>query len=1043
MDVDSQPQKDQSIVRQVGDKVIRSQKDDTELDKYFDKKLIMVKTQPIQDTSPLKDVKELIVYKPQDYFLPYYERRIEQVLNPNNQSQINAGFQGIPQSQTLVSQLQNCQMNPSIYQQEQHIIKVTTKVPVQNQQTSNFKLQNQKPPGVLVDVEEPNMEILIDEEDMKDIINDDDLELDVDLEVLVTQPNQSNAIKTKDSSVVMSSNIPPKVKKVLNPKWDLKGLKICVTGNLEQLNRHEFEDFIINAKGTLWRYVSKDLNILVIGEKLMDNRDVKDSMKYKTAQKHKKIKIMTESEFEVWCRREFNDRSFSLASNKLKEDEESLTAKYNNYRQKKYENIRKFKEAQKAKATKQNVGEEIEVDLDQCESEATQKSSPKKLPKQSEVTSSFQFTLKLVNDELDQNAPTESTSNTTDGKTSISSDKPLNKQTREAVEIPASTKKENNSVSEEQKQLYRSTFMEQHAKTLKNLDKLQAQKRIEEHKQKLFEEKRYEDTKQILDERSTQLWSDKYTPTCISELVGNQREIEQFYDWLRDWEDVHLKGHKKELYTRCNNKYQDIPKQNAKACIISGPPGIGKSSTVRVVAKELGYLLIENNSSDNRQKKTIENLLKDSTTSSSINRFQTDQTGHLKRTIILMDEIDGMCFKDRGGMNALIKVISTTMIPIVCIANDGRARKLSNLLNSCYELRFNKPSSEDIMKRIRVLSQHEKFSIDPNALSRFFDQSGFDIRHILNMLQMHRTTSDKFLIGDENYWAAFGQSSSLMDIEYLAQAADFISLGDNINAQIRYHQDWSLIANLGIIGCIAPGVFSPGQKLQIIFPEWLMKNNIQKRINRMLRDVREVFCDQIFLERSSVLFEVIPLIYDMIVHHLKQEHIDYVTEAVNIIIDLGISMSIFREHIQSLLFDQKRLEDFDDLTPAVKSSFTKTYNTIFKNIVNESKKPVSNSLRSCALDSAKDVNFIRKNMDVADQDDYYDDSDKETPDKDKEEMNDLMKKAQCNTKKAAVSRPRAKKQANNGPSVTINQPPKECSTQYASSMGFNRNRNRR
>jgi len=39
---------------------------------------------------------------------------------------------------------------------------------------------------------------------------------------------------------------------------------------------------------------------------------------------------------------------------------------------------------------------------------------------------------------------------------------------------------------------------------------------------------------------------------------------------------------------------------------MSGPPGIGKTSTAHVVAKEAGYEAIEFNASDTRSKKSLE-----------------------------------------------------------------------------------------------------------------------------------------------------------------------------------------------------------------------------------------------------------------------------------------------------------------------------------------------------------------------------------------------------------------------------------------------------
>ncbi len=48
---------------------------------------------------------------------------------------------------------------------------------------------------------------------------------------------------------------------------------------------------------------------------------------------------------------------------------------------------------------------------------------------------------------------------------------------------------------------------------------------------------------------------------------------------------------------------------NARACLISGPPGIGKTTTVRLVAKTMGFELIEQNASDVRNKNAVTNLL--------------------------------------------------------------------------------------------------------------------------------------------------------------------------------------------------------------------------------------------------------------------------------------------------------------------------------------------------------------------------------------------------------------------------------------------------
>jgi len=122
--------------------------------------------------------------------------------------------------------------------------------------------------------------------------------------------------------------------------------------------------------------------------------------------------------------------------------------------------------------------------------------------------------------------------------------------------------------------------------------------------------------------------------------------------------------------------------------MLSGPPGIGKSSSAKIVAKKLGFNILELNASDNRSKKTIETLLKDTSTSSSIVRYEENNSAFKNRSVIIMDEVDGVSSNDRGGIAALILIIKKTMVPIICISNDRHHRKLVSLMNHCYDLKF-------------------------------------------------------------------------------------------------------------------------------------------------------------------------------------------------------------------------------------------------------------------------------------------------------------------------------------------------------------------
>lgn len=107
---------------------------------------------------------------------------------------------------------------------------------------------------------------------------------------------------------------------------------------------------------------------------------------------------------------------------------------------------------------------------------------------------------------------------------------------------------------------------------------------------------------------STTMWTDLYQPETIRDLVGNEGAVNQLFEWLRDWDDVHVRGHKKEVKWQSRN-WMDVPRINAKAAMLSGPPGVGKSSACRIICKHLGYQILEFNASDTRNKAAIQGMV--------------------------------------------------------------------------------------------------------------------------------------------------------------------------------------------------------------------------------------------------------------------------------------------------------------------------------------------------------------------------------------------------------------------------------------------------
>lgn len=234
-------------------------------------------------------------------------------------------------------------------------------------------------------------------------------------------------------------------------------------------------------------------------------------------------------------------------------------------------------------------------------------------------------------------------------------------------------------------------------------------------------------------------WVDSHKPRSFNDLIGNASVIKKLGDWLRDWESVVLKGQtKRAAFKPGGGMPENI---NARAALLSGPPGIGKTTTARLVAEaQGGYEILEYNASDARGQKIIQEMadgIADNTTLNFGGGLSQKKVPALTRgAVIIMDEVDGMAGGDRGGNAALIKMIKKTRNPIICICNDAQSQKVRSLAFNCYDLKFTRPTKTNIAQRCAQIAKQEGLNIEPNALEALAESCGGDMRMVLNQLQM-------------------------------------------------------------------------------------------------------------------------------------------------------------------------------------------------------------------------------------------------------------------------------------------------------------------
>ena len=197
-------------------------------------------------------------------------------------------------------------------------------------------------------------------------------------------------------------------------------------------------------------------------------------------------------------------------------------------------------------------------------------------------------------------------------------------------------------------------------------------------------------------------WIRKYLPKKLKDIEGHAQALQELKKFVT--------GFKK-----------------GKALLLYGGSGGGKTSSVYALAHDLGFEIVEINASDKRNAGQINSLVGSATKQASL---------FFKSKIILVDELDGISGNaDRGGVQAILKLIDTSAFPIVMVANDPFDRKFSGLRKKSVLLEYKTRPYEEIYKFLKKVCKQEKIKFDKEALTTLARRSGGDMRAAINDLQ--------------------------------------------------------------------------------------------------------------------------------------------------------------------------------------------------------------------------------------------------------------------------------------------------------------------
>ena len=198
------------------------------------------------------------------------------------------------------------------------------------------------------------------------------------------------------------------------------------------------------------------------------------------------------------------------------------------------------------------------------------------------------------------------------------------------------------------------------------------------------------------------MWSEKYRPQIISDMVGNEEPRAAIMEWFAKW------------------------KKGTKPLLLVGPPGIGKTTMAYLVAKQFGYDMIGLNASDVRSK-------------SRINEILTPVLGNvsvLGTPMIFVDEVDGIHGRgDYGGAAALVDILKEPTVPIVIAANDDSLEKMKNIKKVVTTISFKRIPPRLLRVYLENILKKENVKLSPGSLIKVIDKSRGDIRSMINLTQ--------------------------------------------------------------------------------------------------------------------------------------------------------------------------------------------------------------------------------------------------------------------------------------------------------------------
>lgn len=480
--------------------------------------------------------------------------------------------------------------------------------------------------------------------------------------------------------------------------------------------------------------------------------------------------------------------------------------------------------------------------------------------------------------------------------------------------------------------------------------------------------------REVLD--SEKLWTVKYAPSKLEEICGNKSSVVKMTQWLSSWQEKFILGKSKDTETR--------------AVLIHGPPGIGKTTAAHLVAKSLGYDVLEKNASDVRSmnllKGGIGNVLDNTSVVGFFSKENDNSHVNGNKLCIIMDEVDGMSGGDRGGVGALASFARTTHSPLILICNDKSLPKMRPFDRCTLEIPFRRPSAREMKSRLMTIALRERIKLDPNVIDQLVQTTGNDIRQIINLLSTVSMTTKTIDSGNsrdlqkewqknialkpfditprllnggnylentslplykkmelyfddhmfvppmiqENYLstAPMNARGPKAHLQAVSKAADSISSSDLVDAKIHSgEQLWSLMPYHSIMSTILPASYVAGSvNGRINFSGWFGQNSKTGKYRRLLTDIQYKARLRTGTTQEELRLQYVPLLVERLLTPMLKSGVDSIDEIIEILDYYYLTKEDYDTLMEYPIGRASTAAVLKKVPAKVKSAFTRKYN---------------------------------------------------------------------------------------------------------------------